>query len=491
VPDVLFYKDQLEEINELTARIAALSEAVKVRGFYPAGSGEIGDAIESAIKRKDNNQIMIPISNWAAFGNSGAKDMIVWLPIDVIANTITGLVALRKELIDDVYQITGLSDIMRGSTEASETLGAQQLKAQYGSVRIRDRQAELVRVARDITRIVAEIMAENFSPKALLAMSQYEIKTDAQVQAEAQQAIAAAQQQAQQAMADPKMVEQAQQNPQAAQQMLAQLQQQTEAQVEKINQQPTIEKVMALLRAQKLRPFVLDIETDSTIQPDEDAAKQRATEFVTAVGGFMQQALQAVQLVPEAAPLMADTLKFVASQFRAGRDLEGSIEEFADRMKSMASQPKPPSPDQIKAESDARSAQAQAQKTMADAQATQVETARKAQDQQHQAAIQEIERNAKQAEADTKLQLMRADGVRAAQKHDQDMEKGALEIVLLNTKIHQSEQQVAGQVAQTEAKIRQTETATDNSIRSTDASVQATADSTAIKAAQAKSKEPA
>lgn len=493
VPDVLFYKDQLEEINELTARIAALSAAVKVRGFYPAGSGEIGDAIESAIKRTDNNQIMIPISNWAAFGNSGAKDMIVWLPIDMIANTITGLVALRKELIDDVYQITGLSDIMRGSTEASETLGAQQLKAQYGSVRIRDRQAELVRVARDITRIVAEIMAENFSPKALLAMSQYEIKTDAQVAQEAQQAIAAAQQQAQQAMADPKMAEQAQQNPQAAQQMLAQLKQQTEAQVEKINQQPTIEKVMGLLREQKLRPFVLDIETDSTIQPDEDAAKQRATEFVTAVGGFMQQALQAVQLVPEAAPLMADTLKFVASQFRAGRDLEGSIEEFADRMKSMASQPKPPSPDQIKAQSDAQSAQAQAQKTMADAQATQVETARKAQDQQHQAAVQEIERNAKRAEADTKLQLMQADGVRAAQKHDQDMEKGALEIVLLNTKIHQSEQQVAGQVAQAEAKIRQTETATDNSIRSTDASVQATADKTdlARQTAAQKQQEPA
>ncbi|MDP3208924.1 MAG: hypothetical protein Q8M65_07230, partial [Rhodoglobus sp.] len=34
VPDFLFYKDQLEEINELTARIAALSQALKVRGFY-------------------------------------------------------------------------------------------------------------------------------------------------------------------------------------------------------------------------------------------------------------------------------------------------------------------------------------------------------------------------------------------------------------------------------------------------------------------------
>src|SRR6185437_14874442 len=179
-------------------------------------------------------------------------------------------------------------------------------------VRIRDRQAEMVRVARDITRITAEIMAENFSAKTLLDMSQVEIKTEADVAGEVQQVIASAQKQVQQAMANPQMAEQAKQNPQAAQQMIDQLEQQTNAQIGKLKEQPTIEKVMALLREQKLRPFVLDIETDSTIQPDEDAQKQRATEFVTAVGGFMQQALQAVQLVPQAAPLMADTLKFVA-----------------------------------------------------------------------------------------------------------------------------------------------------------------------------------
>jgi hypothetical protein len=301
---------------------------------------------------------MVPISNWAAFGNAGAKDMIVWLPIDVIATTVQGLVQLRKELIDDVYQITGLSDIMRGSTEASETATAQNLKAQYGSVRIRDRQAELVRVARDIARIVAEIMAENFSPKTLLEMSQFEIKTNAQIAQEVQQVVQAAQPQAIQ------IRQAAQQNPQAAQQaqqMLSQLEQQTKAQVDKINQQPTIEKVMALLREQKLRPFVLDIETDSTIQPDEDAQKQRATEFVTAVGAFLKQAVEAVQQVPQIAPLMSDTLKFVAGQFRAGRELEGSIDEFADQMKQMAGQQKGPTPEQLKAQSDAKLAEAQLQ----------------------------------------------------------------------------------------------------------------------------------
>ena len=33
IPDMVFYKDQLEEINEITARIAALTQAVQVRGF--------------------------------------------------------------------------------------------------------------------------------------------------------------------------------------------------------------------------------------------------------------------------------------------------------------------------------------------------------------------------------------------------------------------------------------------------------------------------
>jgi hypothetical protein len=120
------------------------------------------------------------VSNFAAFGGSG--DPIVWLPIDMIATTIAGLIEMRRQIIDDVYQIVGLSDIMRGSTEAEETLGAQQLKSQYGSIRIRDKQHELVRVARDATRITAEIMAEEFSRETLLALSQMKLPTDAEIQ---------------------------------------------------------------------------------------------------------------------------------------------------------------------------------------------------------------------------------------------------------------------------------------------------------------------
>ena len=130
---------------------------------------------------------------------------------------------------------------------------------------------------------------------------------------------------------------------------------------------------------------------------------------------------------------------------------------------------------------------------MADAQAKQQETAARAQESEHKAALFQIEQGAKQSEAQAKLALMSSQGQQQAEKHAQDMEKGALEIVLLNTKIHQSEVQTDNQVKATAAKIEQTTTQTDNSIRSTDASVQATADSTAIKAdaVKAKQSEPA
>ena len=507
VPDMVFYKDQLEEINELTARISALADAVKVRGFYPAGAGEVGDAIETALRTTSNNQIMVPISNWAAFGNSGAKDMIVWLPIDMIVETITQLVALRKQLIDDVYQITGISDIMRGETEPSETLGAQQLKSQYGSIRIRDRQAELVRIARDITRIAGEIIAENFQAQTLLEMSQMELPTDAAIKkqiddlkGQAAQIKTAAQAKVQQAQSDPQIMQAAQANPDQAQQIIQQLEQQAnqqlqqlQGQAQQLSQTITIDQVVKLLREQRLRPFVLDIETDSTISPDENAQKQRATEFITAVGGFLNQAIQAVEAVPQIAPLMSDALKYVASQFRAGRELDTSIDEFADQMKQIASQPKPPDPQHVKAQSDAQTAQADAQAKMADAQAKQQETAQKAQDMQHKAALDQIEQRGKQAEADTKIQLMREKGDQELEKHKQDIEKGLLEIVLLQTKIDQAKVQTEGHIEKTAADIEHKNVQTDNSIRSTEAGVKAAADKTSIAAESAKNKtkEPA
>lgn len=345
VPDFVYYKDQIEEINEITARISALSESLRMKGFYSAGGEDVADAIETAIKQNDNQAILIPVPNVAAFGGGGSfKDSIIWMPVDQIAEVIAQLIQLRKQLIDDVYQITGLSDIMRGATDPNETLGAQELKSQYGNVRIRDRQEEMIRIARDAARIAGEIMSENFSMETLMEMSQYdEIPTQAQVQ----QQIAGIRQQIVQAASNPQMVAQAQQKPEMAQQMLQEAQQK----MQELQQAITWEQVMEFLRSQRMRPFALDIETDSTIQPDENAAKQRVTEFLTAMAPLIQQLGAMVSADPASANFAGEVLKFAASPFRAGRALEAAIDELVDQMKQKASQPKSdPAAEQMQAE---------------------------------------------------------------------------------------------------------------------------------------------
>lgn len=482
VPDYVYYKDQISEINELTARISALAEGLKLKGFYPGG-GEIGDAIEAAMARNDDQAIMVPIANWAAFGGSG--EQIIWLPIDMVATTIAGLVDLRKQLIDDVYQITGLSDIMRGSTNANETLGAQELKSQYGSVRVRDRQNELVRIARDITRISAEIMAENFDQKTLEEMTQMDLPTDSDIRKQikeledqGKQIAANVQKQIKQAQQDPEMMAKAKENPEEAGKALQQMQQQAQEQlgqiqeqVEKIGETVTIDQVMKLLKDQRLRPFVLDIETDSTIAPDENAQKQRATEFITSVGGYMGQAFPLVQAMPQAAPLVSDMLKYVASQFRAGRELDTTIDEFAENMKAAAAQPAPnPEADAAQA-----SAQMEQQRMAMDKQKMQVEMQAKQADAQMkmQQAQAEEQRKQQSAQADLQIKSQLADhqaklleaktaqemqaiqlkAQQEAEKHGQELEMGVLNIELLRTKIEQAKVSTESVVEKTKSDI--------------------------------------
>ncbi len=320
VPDFVYYQDQAEEIDQLTGRIAKLSEALKMAGVY---AGEEKEALGRLLQRGVENTL-VPVESWAAWADKGGvKGLIEWLPVDMVIQVLTGCYEARRQLIEDVYQITGISDIVRGASDPRETLGAQRLKGQWGALRIRDRQAEMQRFARDIVRIMGELVAEHFGPDTLAAMSGMKLPTRQELamreQAAALQAQQAAMVAAQTGQALPPP-------PQPA-------------------PEPTWEDVVERLRDDPARRFSMEIETDSTIAADEDAEKARRTEFVTAVGGLLQQSLPVVQAAPEAAPMIGEMLRFVTRGFRAGRQLEDAIEKFVEAAVARAAQPpQPPQP---------------------------------------------------------------------------------------------------------------------------------------------------
>ncbi|MBY5533036.1 hypothetical protein HFO58_07610 [Rhizobium leguminosarum] len=331
VPDYVYYQQQCDEIDMLTKRVNKLTDQLRLKIFYPSGDGSVSPAIEKAM-RPENDTVMVPIPEWAAFTDKGGSNAIVTLPIDEVQKVIVACIEVRKQLVEDVYQITGISDIVRGDTQASETATAQRIKSQWGSIRIRDRQAELARFARDIVNLAGEIICDQFQPETLMLVSGIQLPTAAQKQ-QVEMQMQQQQMMQQQAAMRAQQMGQPAPPPQAPQ---------LPPEMQKMMEQPTIDEVVQLLRNDSVRGFRIDIETDSTIEPDEDAEKQRRMEFVQMVGGFMQQAGAMAQQTPMLVPVMVETLLFAARGFRAGRQLENTLEQVGAQLSQSATAPKPP-----------------------------------------------------------------------------------------------------------------------------------------------------
>ena len=201
--DYVFYQDQAEEINALTARIASLQDSLKIVGFYPGGpKGEGVPEVERAVTPGVENK-MIAVYGWDNFASKGGSKgvPVVFMPVQEVAEVLKACVELRKQLIDDVNQIYGIADIMRGDGDARETATAQTLKGNYGSLRIRERQQELARFCRDVTRLVAEVICNHFQPDTIMSMANMPLPTDAEVMQQQIEAAVQARLQAQQQMA--------------------------------------------------------------------------------------------------------------------------------------------------------------------------------------------------------------------------------------------------------------------------------------------------
>lgn len=435
VPDYLRYASHFAQINTLTARIYLLLNRVKLKGII-AGSGDVRSAVEQLMD-SDDDEMLISVPTI----NSDMSGAIVWMPLKEVSEAITGLIMARSQLIDDYYQLSGISDIMRGATEAEETLGAQQLKSQYGSVRIRQKIEELQRIARDADRIAAEIIAEKFSKETLLEMAQLDIPTKAAIAKQikgiedaAEAELGALMQKAQEAA--PTIPED--QRPQAMQE-LQQAQQQIVAKyaamLNEAKNTVAVEDVITLLRDDRARGFAFEIEDGSTIWPDEQAEKAARNEYMQAFSGAATGLMPLLQTGQAGADLAGAMFKFQLAPYRAGRELDSLIDAWVDGVKSNPAPAEGGEGAEMAAataklaEAEMQKAAAQMEKVKADAQLKQAELMGK---------LQEMQQKAQKDQMDARIKV------------------GGLEL-----QMKQQEQDFAAKMAETEAKINkmQAETA--------------------------------
>lgn len=333
VPDYVEYQDQAEELDRLTARIAKLTAALKVAGAYDASVMSLKRILDEGVENQ-----LIPVENWAALSEKGGiEGSIVWVPIKDIAAVLVQLFEVRDRIKQDLYEITGIADIIRGQSDPRETLGAQKIKGGFATQRLSARQVEVARFARDVIRIVAEIIAEHWSPQTLVMASS--ILQDDGLIATPQTPTAPT------APIGPSGV-----GPDGPPTTSVPAPPPPDPQTVRLQM---VGQAIQLLRNQKTRGFRIDIETDSTIQNDAQEEKQSRVEFTTAIGGLLQQAIVGSEQFPPVMGLAASVLQWTIRGFRVGRDLEGAVEEFIEQAGAFAAQqaqnPKP-DPDAIKAQ---------------------------------------------------------------------------------------------------------------------------------------------
>ena len=304
VPDFTLYQDQANELDTLSDRIKGLVDALKVRGFYDAANPDL-----NRLFTEGDNNTLIPVKNYSAFAEKGGLGGAVeFVDLNPIASALNLAYQAMGQVKQQIYDITGISDIIRGASVASETATAQQIKGQYATLRLKTYQDEVAEFASGILKIKAQIICQHFQPETIMKIGGAELL-----------------------------------NP---------------------DDQQLVPQALQLLKDNPMRTFRVEVATDSMLYADEQQEKADRVEFLQSTSAFIEKAVQASQMAPQITPLILDLLKFGVTGYRVGRTIEGEVDNVADQMKQMAAQPQQPqgpSPEELKAQAEQQKMQAEMQ----------------------------------------------------------------------------------------------------------------------------------
>ena len=349
VPDFILYQDQANELDILTDRIDGLVKSLRVRGVYDASQ----PALQRLLTEGDNNTL-IPVDKWMAFSEKGGlKGSIDLLPIETLASALINCYQAQANIKGQIYEITGISDILRGAGAASESATAQQLKGQYAGLRLRAMQESVSLFASELLRLKAQIICTKFQPETILRLAAAD----------------------QMSPADKQMIPQA----------------------------------LQLMQDSPLRSFRIQVAADSLVQLDETQNKQDRVEFMTAFSNFLREAVPAGQASPEMVPMLMDMMKFGIGGFKQAQAVEGSINAALEQMVAASAQKAqnpPPNPEMLKAQAVEKTAQ---MKVQADVQSQQARAQADMQIEQMKMQMEaQLETQRQQHEAQLKMQELAA-----------------------------------------------------------------------------------
>ncbi len=275
VPDYSEIKPLLGEMKGIVERMRLTMKALKVSGAYDKSFPELSD-----ILRKDVTLLAVP--DFQKLKEAGGlRGIIDFAPIEQYAQVLVNLAQRRQEIKAELFEITGVSDIMRGNSDPRETASAVRQKTNFGSLRNQDRQNDMQRFISDLFRLKAEAICECFEAERLAGFVP-DLPPEIQMQA------------------------------------------------------------VELLKTQKLRGMVLGIETDTVF--NQEAEAEKALNAVKTVNDMINTSSQAIMAQPLLLPVYKQMMASVIATLPNARQFEAVIDDVFKRLEQQLNQPKQPQP---------------------------------------------------------------------------------------------------------------------------------------------------
>jgi hypothetical protein len=277
-------QDQYNDLNETNNRISRLVKNCRVAGVYDEAEPAVKLIFEGAA---ENN--LVPIKNFQGFAERGGlKGAIDLIPVEAFVATIAQLNAHREVLKQQIYELTGISDIVRGASSPYETAAAQGMKAQYASIRLQGKQSDVAEYLTGLIRRKAHLMVKFYTPERLLARAGALPEYD-------QQFVPAA---------------------------------------------------LQLLQNDLLSSLKLEVSSDQLQQPNWAKDQQEKAQTITALSQLLSQAIPAAQQIPELAPLFLHLIKWSISGNPGAKEIEGVVEMGLQQAMKPKQQEEGPTPEQ-------------------------------------------------------------------------------------------------------------------------------------------------
>lgn len=316
-------QDLYREIDELETRITLLTQSCKSVGVYDQSCLGVARIFNEGVENQ-----LIPVENWAQFAEKGGLDgAIDWVPIKDIAETIAILTQKQQDKIQQLYQVTGMNDVMRGAAQTEGTpvsATERKIQANYGSIRIEALQNEFARWVSDIQQLKAEIIAKHYQPYCIIEQSNIMDTPDAQY----------------------------------------------------------AEAAVQLIKDPDKARWKITVRPESLAIADYAQLKQDRTEYLFGLAQFLQSSAPLMETAPSSAPYLMKMLKWGMAGFRGSSEIEGVLDQAINALEKQ--------PPQQKEDPEAKKAEVEMQKMQAEMQMQQQENQAKIQMEQekHQAAMQ-------------------------------------------------------------------------------------------------------